>query len=117
MVENSNWASYHTVVDESAIYECISFTRNTWHCGATYGNRHYISIEIARSTGNASDFAKAEEDCAKYVDTILKAKCWGIDKVVTHQYCSGKYCPHKTLDLDWYRFIKLIKKYMGQESI
>lgn len=117
MVGNSNWTSFHTVVDESAIYECIPFNRNAWHAGATYGNRHYIGIEIARSTGNASDFAKAEENAAKYTAAILKSKGWGIDRVVTHKYCSGKYCPHKTLDLGWNRFLDKVKKYLGQTPV
>jgi len=29
---------------------------------------------------------------------------------------SGKYCPHRTLDLGWQRFLNLIKTYMNNET-
>lgn len=115
MVGNSNWTSFHSVVDETKIVECVPFTRNTWHCGNQYGNMNYIGIEIARSTGNIEDFKKAERNCAKYIAGILKKFGWGIDRVVTHQYCSGKYCPHKTLDMGWSRFLNMVKEEMGNK--
>lgn len=113
MVGNANWTSFHSVVDENAVYECIPFNRNAWHCGATYGNRHYIGVEIARSTASPELFMKAEDNGAKYIAGILKKYSWGIDRVVTHQMCSGKYCPHKTLDLGWNRFVNKVRMYLG----
>uniref|UniRef100_UPI0015E13D8A N-acetylmuramoyl-L-alanine amidase n=1 Tax=Peptostreptococcus faecalis TaxID=2045015 RepID=UPI0015E13D8A len=96
----------------------VPFNRNTWHCGATYGNRNYIGIEIAKSTGNALEFAKAERNAVKYVASILKKYGWGIDRVETHQKQSGKYCPHKTLDLGWQRFLNMINEELnGQKTI
>ena len=41
---------------------------------------------------------------------ILKTKGWGINKVKKHQDWSGKYCPHRTLDLGWNRFLKMVEK-------
>ena len=41
----------------------------------------------------------------------LKEKGWGIERVSKHQDYSGKYCPHKTLDLGWERFLNLIRMY------
>lgn len=111
MVGNPNMVSFHTVIDENVIYECIPFTRNSWHCGATYGNRNYIGIEIARSRSDVNLFKKAEDNTARYVVAILKKYGWGLDKVYTHQQQSGKYCPHKTLDLGWNRFMQIVKKY------
>ncbi|MGN1268188.1 MAG: hypothetical protein ACI4U0_01590, partial [Candidatus Aphodocola sp.] len=40
---------------------------------------------------------------------LLKERGWGIDRVKKHQDWSGKYCPHRTLDLGWDRFIKMIE--------
>lgn len=109
MCGNSIYAGFHTVVDEAAAFECVPFHKNTWHCGANYGNRNYIGVEIARSTGNYADFIKAEINAAKYIAGILRKYGWGLDKVYTHQQQSGKYCPHKTLDLGWLRFKRLIE--------
>jgi N-acetylmuramoyl-L-alanine amidase len=41
---------------------------------------------------------------------LLKQYGWGIDKVTKHQDYSGKYCPHKTLDLGWQRFVNMVKE-------
>ena len=114
MVGNGNWTSFHSAVDEKAVYECIPFHRNSWHCGATYGNRHYIGVEIARSTADLATFKKAEDNAARYIAGILVKYKWGIDKVYTHQQQSGKYCPHKTLDLGWNRFLSMVEKYRVQ---
>lgn len=112
MAGNSNWTSFHSAVDESSIFECVPFNRNTWHCGNQYGNLNYIGVEIARSTGTAEQFAGAERNAAKYAAAILKKYGWGLDRMVTHQYCSGKYCPHKTLDLGWARFQNMVTNEM-----
>ena len=40
---------------------------------------------------------------------ILKRYNWGIDKVTKHQDYTNKYCPHRTLDMGWNRFIKMIE--------
>lgn len=117
MCGNSNWTSFHDVVDEYRIVHCIDHNRNAWHCGAVYGNRHSIGIEIARSTASKDLFLNSEKNAAEYVAYLLKKYNWGIDKVKTHQSQSGKYCPHKTLDLGWNRFINMVKNYLnGKES-
>jgi N-acetylmuramoyl-L-alanine amidase CwlA len=41
---------------------------------------------------------------------LLKERGWGIDKVFKHQDFNGKYCPHRTLDMGWQRFIGMIEK-------
>ena len=46
----------------------------------------------------------------------MKQYNWGIDKVTKHQDYSGKYCPHRTLDLGWERFLNLIKTYLNGET-
>lgn len=60
-------------------------------------------------------FNKAENLAAKFIAYLLKQKNWGIDRVSKHQDYSGKYCPHKTLDLGWERFLNLIRVELGEE--
>lgn len=33
-----------------------------------------------------------------------------------HQDYNGKYCPHRTLDMGWQRFLNMVKSYMGEEE-
>ncbi|MFR5581258.1 MAG: hypothetical protein ACLTJ1_12655, partial [Thomasclavelia ramosa] len=34
---------------------------------------------------------------------------WGIDKVKKHQDFANKYCPHRTLDMGWQRFLNMVQ--------
>ena len=59
---------------------------------------------------------QSEKLCAEYIAYLLKQYNWGIEKVTKHQDYSGKYCPHRTLDLGWERFLNLIKTYLNGET-
>ena len=113
MISNNNQVSYHVAVDEKEVIQAIPFNRNAWHAGDGAngnGNRKSIGIEICRSTSDVATFKKAEENCAKYVATLLKQYGWGIDKVKQHYDWSGKNCPHKTRELGWQRFLNMVQK-------
>ena len=117
MVGNNNQVSYHYAIDDYRIVQGVEENRNTWHAsdgGNGKGNRKKISIEICYSTGNLEQFKKAELLAAKFIAYKLKEKGWGIDRVSKHQDYCGKYCPHKTLDLGWERFLDLIRAELGQ---
>lgn len=113
MLGNNNYVSYHVVIDDHRIIQTIPFNRNAWHCGSTNGNRNAIGIEICYSRSGGELFNKAEDLAAQYIAYLLKQYGWGIDKVQTHQMQSGKYCPHRTLDMGWQRFLNMISKYLG----
>lgn len=112
MQGNSLQTGFHVAIDENYVIKCADFNRNTWHAGdGTYGtgNRQSIGIEICRSTGSLELFKKAEQNCAEYVAKLLKEFGWDISRVKRHKDWSGKYCPHKTMDLGWERFVKMIQ--------
>ena len=117
MVGNNNKVSYHYAIDDYRIVQGVEENRNTWNAGdggSGRGNRKMIAIEICHSTNpDISLFDKAEKLAAKFIAYKLKEKGWGIEKVSKHQDYSGKYCPHKTLDLGWERFLNLIKLELG----
>jgi len=114
MIGNGNQISYHVAIDDINIVQGIPFNRNAWHAGATYANRNMIAIEGCYSRSGGSRFNKAEVESAKYIATLCKQYSWGIDRVQTHQQQNGKYCPHRTLDLGWRRFLNLVQKYMKE---
>ena len=121
MVGNNNTVSFHYVIDDYRIVQCIEENRNAFHAGDGRngrGNRRMISIEICHSTNpDATKFDKAERLAAKFIAYKLKEYGWGIDKVYKHQDFSKKYCPHKTLDLGWERFLNLIRAELGVFTI
>lgn len=115
MASNGNEASFHVVIDDKEIIKCIPFNRNAWHAGdgnKGKGNRYGIAIEICFSKSGGSRFINAERNAAEYVASLLKEYGWGIDKVTKHQDYSGKYCPHRTIDMGWQRFLDMVKSYM-----
>lgn len=112
MVRNNNEISFHYAVDDKEVWQGIPEDRNAWHSGDGgngKGNREGISIEICYSKSGGDRFAKAEQNAVELIVDILKRYGWGIDKVTKHQDYNGKYCPHRTLDLGWDRFIKMVE--------
>ena len=112
MISNNNEVSFHYAVDDKEIVQGIPENRNAWHSGdggKGKGNREGIAIEICYSKSGGAKFDKAEANAIELIVDILKRYGWGIDKVTKHQDYSGKYCPHRTLDLGWERFLRLIE--------
>ena len=116
MIGNNNQVSYHVAIDDQYAVECIPFNRNAWHAGdggSGQGNRKYISIEICYSKSGGSKFDQAEKNAARYIAMLLKEYGWDISHVKKHQDFSGKYCPHRTLDYGWQRFLEMISAELG----
>lgn len=120
MKSNNNKVSFHYAVDDVEIVQGIPENRNAWHAGdggSGKGNRKGLSIEICYSKSGGERFDKAEENAAEFIASKLKEKGWGIDKVKKHQDFANKYCPHRTLDYGWDRFLNKIRKYLGEEAV
>lgn len=116
MMENNKKVSFHEIVDDYRVVHCIDFNRNSYNAGDGrngYGNRKTIAIEICYLKSGGERFDKAERNGAKRIAQILKEHNWGIDRVGTHQMRSKKYCPHRTLDLGWKRFLNMIREELG----
>ena len=112
MISNNNQVSFHYAIDDKEIIQGIPENRNAWHAGdggSGPGNRKGIAIEICYSLSGGQRFIDAEKLAAKFIAFKLKEKGWGIDKVKKHQDFSGKYCPHRTLDMGWQRFLDMVK--------
>ena len=111
MKRNDSSTSFHYAVDNNEIVQGIPESRNAFHAGDGRngdGNRKGIAIEICYSKSGGSQFISAEKRAAKFVAHGLLERGWGIDRVKKHQDFSGKYCPHRTLDMGWVRFLDMI---------
>lgn len=112
MIKNNNEVSYHFAVDDKEAVQGLPLDRNGWHAGDGgngTGNRKSIGIEICYSKSGGDKFIKAEQNAVELIVQLLKERGWGIDRVKKHQDWSNKYCPHRTLDMGWDRFIKMIE--------
>jgi N-acetylmuramoyl-L-alanine amidase CwlA len=120
MKRNDNTVSFHYAVDDKEVVQGIPENRNSWNAGDGSngkGNREGISIEICYSLSGGDKFIKAEQNAVDLIVDILKRYNWGIDKVTKHQDYNGKYCPHRTLDMGWTRFINMIKVALDEEPL
>lgn len=119
MVRNTNYTSFHIAVDDVEAIQAIPFNRNSFSAGDGgngRGNRKGIAIEICYSKSGGARFTKAEINAAKVTANILKQYGWGINKVTKHQDYSGKFCPHRTLNLGWQRWLNLVSKELGNNT-
>ena len=119
MQSNGAETSFHYAVDDKEAVLGIPLTRNTWNAGDGgngKGNREGISIEICYSKSGGARFISAEKNAAELIASLLKKYGWGIDRVTKHQDYSGKYCPHRTLDMGWDRFLNLVKQNMSDKA-
>ena len=118
MNNNDSEISYHFAVDDIQAVQGLPLDRNGWHAGDGNGtgNRKSIGIEICYSKSGGDKFTKAENNAVELIVHLLKKYGWGIDRVKKHQDWSNKYCPHRTLDLGWNRFIKMIETELGSNK-
>lgn len=116
MTNNNYEISYHFAVDDKEVVQSLPLDRNGWHAGDGNGtgNRKSIGIEICYSKSGGNKFIKAEQNAVELIVHLLKERGWGIDRVKKHQDWSGKYCPHRTLDMGWDRFIKMIETALNE---
>lgn len=120
MISNSKKTSFHYAVDDQEVVQGIPEDRNAWHAGdggSGKGNRKGIAVEICYSKSGGDRFLAAEKLAAKFIAYKLNEKGWGIDKVKKHQDFSGKYCPHRTLDMGWERFLETVQTELDDLSI
>lgn len=119
MLGNSDSTSYHYAVDDICAVQAIPENRTAWHAGDGngLGNMYGIAIEICYSKSGGERFLKAEDNAAELIAGILNRYGWGIDKVTKHQDYSGKYCPHRTLDMGWDRFLNKVKNCMEELTV
>lgn len=119
MIGNNTSTSYHVAIDDIEVVKVIPFNRNAFHAGdgrSGRGNRKAIGIEICYSKSGGDRFLQAEENTASYIAMLLKERNWGIEKVKRHYDYSRKYCPHRTMDLGWERFLDKIKKHLDTQN-
>lgn len=112
MITNDNQVSFHYAVDDKEAVQGLPLNRNAWAAGDGangQGNRKGIHIEICYSKSGGIKFQNAEKNAAKLMAQLLHERGWGVEKVKKHQDFSGKYCPHRTLDIGWASFINLVK--------
>ena len=120
MISNNAETSFHYAVDDKEAVQGLPLNRNGWHAGDGNGtgNRKTIAIEICYSLSGGERFDKAEENAAELIAMLLEEYGWGIEVVKRHyDYAPNKkYCPHRTMDKGWDRFLNMVKSKMSNNE-
>ena len=119
MINRPEAVSFHYAVDEREAVQGLPLNRSAWASGDSHGkgNMEGIHVEICYSLSGGEKFAKAERNAAELIASLLKQYGWGVDKVTKHQDYDGKYCPHRTLDMGWQRFLNMVESCMEEEEM
>ena len=119
MLGNNNKVSFHVAVDNYRVVTGLPFDRSCFASGdGRYGagNAHKIHIEICYSKSGGQNFEESENMASAYIALLLRQYGWGIDRVFKHQDFANKYCPHRTLDMGWERFLNKIRTHLGLQA-
>lgn len=113
MITNNAEVSFHFAVDDIEIVQGINEDRNSWHCGDGAngnGNRNGISIEICYSKTGGQRFDKAELNACELISMLMQKYDISLSNVKRHYDFAPdhKYCPHRTMDYGWDRFLNMI---------
>lgn len=118
MLRRPEEVSFHFAVDDQEAVQGLPLDRNAWASGdgRGQGNMLGIHVEICWSKSGGERFRKAEENGAELIAGLLKEYGWGLERVTKHEDYDGKYCPHRTLDLGWGRFLAMVETFMKEEK-
>lgn len=119
MINRPDEVSFHFAVDDKEAVQGLPVERNAWASGDGLGagNMRGIHVEICCSKSGGERFQRAEENAAELIAGLLRERGWGLERVTKHQDYDGKYCPHRTLDMGWERFLGMVKKYLEEDDM
>ncbi|MCB5007509.1 N-acetylmuramoyl-L-alanine amidase [Streptococcus mutans] len=94
MTGNSNEVSFHVVVDEKEVYQCVPFSRVAHHAGNYKANGEYIGLEVARSSSIDELYFASERNAIEYVAHVCVQYGWNPHKDVRfHREFNNTACP------------------------
>lgn len=113
--------SWHFSVDESTIVQNLPLNRNCWAQGdytSGWKSKNGIAYEMCRDLDdiNEEKFKLAERNAAILMAELMYQNGWGLDSIKKHQDFADKYCPHRTLDLGWDRYVDMVKQYLDEAN-
>lgn len=91
----------HYYVCSDGILQAEDEQYKAWHCGNSYGNANYISIEICQSMGGLEVFKSNEDFAINLARQILKKYSLtpNAETVKLHQDFASTACPHRSMEI------------------
>lgn len=106
-------ATWHYTVDDKEVIQHFEDTVQCWHAGDGRGKGNTESIGIELCVNSDGDYIQTINNAVELVRYLMKIHNIPIDRVVQHNYWSGKNCPAQIRSnykgISWDEFIKRIK--------
>ena len=113
LIMNGYRATWHYTVDDKNIVKHFNENIQCWHCGDGKGKGNTESIGIELCINEDGDYIKTIENGVELVKYLMNKYSIPINKVVQHNYWSGKNCPKEIRKgregITWSKFLELIK--------
>ena len=111
-INNGSSATWHYTVDDKEVIKHFNHNISCWHCGDGRKNGNLNSIGIEMCINSDGDFNKTITNTIELIQYLMKELNIPIDRVVQHNYWSGKNCPANIRSgkpITWNTFIDRIK--------
>lgn len=110
---NSRQASWHYQVDSDEIVQSFLHDYRCWAAGNSKGNNEGIQVEIC--VNSDGDYQKAVRNAAALVAKIMRDENIPINRVVQHNFFSGKNCPKvmRSGRIPFAKFIQMVNESIG----
>lgn len=107
-------ASWHYQVDDTQAIQSFKHSVVCYHAGTSAGNRKSIGMEICvNSDGN---FTQAKENAAQLAAKILREEGLSVERMVQHNYWSGKNCPTNLRNSGWKAFVARVRELLKDDD-
>jgi hypothetical protein len=113
-----NQTSWHYTVDADEVWQSFADDRACWHAGHRTGNYRSIALEIC--VNDKTRFAEACDNAAVLTADLLIKHGLTPEKVVQHNFWSGKNCPAELRSgawgVTWEKFIMKVKDFFARAA-
>ena len=91
----------HAYVAADGVLHAEELGYKAWHCGDSYGNANYLSIEICQSMGDKDTFLDNEQRALDLAAEWFKLYGWEPNRttVAIHKQFSATACPHRSCEI------------------
>ncbi len=107
-------ASWHYQVDDREAIQSHPHKRVCWHAGTPAGNANSIGIEICVNADG--DFTKTIENAAQLAAQVLREENIPLERMVQHNYWSGKNCPTFLRQKGWNAFVARVRELLKDDD-
>ena len=108
---------WHWQVDDKEAIQTHDHDFKIWHAGDGRGKGNTESISIEICVNLDGDYNQAVENGAKLASIILKEENIPIERMVQHNYWTGKNCPEQIRacknGICWSNFVEKVKGYLN----